>query len=61
MSEADEAPKRPNHSARTPTGKAAREARLAAAMRENLRKRKRQQQGQQGQQEKARTDVVKPS
>jgi hypothetical protein len=58
MSEADEAPKRPKHSARTQTGKAAREARLAAAMRENLRKRKRQQQGQQ---EKTKTDVVKPS
>jgi hypothetical protein len=58
MSEADEVPKEPKHSARTRAGKAAREARLAAAMRENLRRRKRQQQGQR---EKAKTDVVKPS
>jgi hypothetical protein len=58
MSEADEAPKQPNHSARTQAEKATREARLAAAMRENLRKRKRQQQGQR---EKVKTDVVKPS
>ena len=58
MSEADQAPKRPKHSARTKVEKAAREVRLAAAMRENLRKRKRQQQGQR---EKAKTNVVKPS
>jgi hypothetical protein len=58
MSEADQAPKRPKHSARTKAEKAAREARLAAAMRENLLKRKRQQQGQR---EDAKTSVVKPS
>ena len=58
MSEPDEAPKRPKHSARTKAGKAAREVRLAAAMRENLRKRKRQQQGQR---EKGKANVVKPS
>jgi hypothetical protein len=58
MSEADEASKRPKFSARTRAEKAAREARLAAAMRENLRKRKRQQQGQR---ERAETRVVKPS
>ena len=58
MSAADEAPKRPKHGARTKAEKAAREARLAAAMRENLRKRKRQQQGQR---EKAKASVVKPS
>jgi hypothetical protein len=58
MSEADQAPKRPKHSARTKAEKAAREVRLAAAMRENLRKRKRQQQRQR---EKAKTNVVKPS
>jgi hypothetical protein len=58
MSEADEAPRRPRQSARTKVDKAAREVRLAAAMRENLRKRKRQQQRQR---EKAKTNVVKPS
>jgi hypothetical protein len=58
MSKVDEPPKRPKLSARTRAEKAAREARLAAAMRENLRKRKRQQQGQR---ERAETRVVKPS
>jgi hypothetical protein len=39
--------KRPKHSARTTAEKAAREARLAEAMRQNLRKRKQQQRGRQ--------------
>ncbi len=46
MSERDELPKRPKHSARTTAEKAAREARLALAMRKNLLKRKQQQRGQ---------------
>ncbi|HEX5796291.1 MAG TPA: hypothetical protein VFY19_10645 [Geminicoccaceae bacterium] len=58
MSEADEAPKRPRHSARTQADKAAREARLAEAMRENLRKRKRQQQTRR---EAGKDGSVKPS
>ena len=57
MSEADPAPRRPKHSARTQAEKAAREARLAAAMRANLRKRKQQQ----GQRETAKANLVKPS
>ena len=58
MSEADEAPGRPRHGAMTKAAKAAREARLAAAMRDNLRKRRRQQQERRAG-EKARD--VKPS
>jgi hypothetical protein len=46
MSEPNER-KGPNHSARTTAQKVAREARLAEAMRDNLRKRKQQQRGQQ--------------
>jgi hypothetical protein len=57
MSEVEETPPRPRHSARGEAEKAAREARLAKAMRENLRKRKRQQQ----QREAEQGDVVKPS
>jgi hypothetical protein len=43
MSETDQTPKQPCHDATTRAAKAAREARLADAMRANLRKRRRQQ------------------
>jgi hypothetical protein len=47
--ESQEPPQRgPRHSLRTEADKAAREARLAAALRRNLRKRKRQQQARDG-------------
>ena len=43
MSDPDQAPKQPRHGTATKAAKAAREARLADAMRDNLRKRRRQQ------------------
>jgi hypothetical protein len=43
-----ESPKTPHHTPRTQADKAARQARLAAEMRQNLRKRKRQQRARDG-------------
>ena len=54
----DRTPRQPRHGARAKADKAAREARLAAAMRDNLRKRKQQQQERQS---GDRRDAVKPS
>ena len=45
MSEREEGPRRPRHSARTAGDKAARAARAAEALRQNLLKRKQQQRG----------------
>ena len=47
MSERDQKPERPMHSARTIEDKATRAARAAEALRQNLRKRKQQQRGRQ--------------
>jgi hypothetical protein len=47
MSQRDDTPKRPRHSARTADDKAARAAREAEALRQNLLKRKQQQRGRQ--------------
>jgi hypothetical protein len=46
VTRAADPPRQPKHSARTAADKAARAARLAEAMRENLRKRKAQQRAQ---------------
>ena len=58
MSDPDQAPTQPRHGAAAKAAKAARDARLAQAMRDNLRKRRRQQEERRAA-EKAR--VVKPS
>ena len=58
MSDPDQAQKQPRHGAATKTAKAAREARLAQAMRENLHKRRRQQEERRT---SGKTADVKPS
>ncbi len=58
MSERDEARRRPRHSARTTEDKAARAAREAEALRENLQKRKQQQRDRR---ERDETGGVKPA
>jgi len=58
MSDPEDPPRRPRHGVATKAAKADRDARLAQAMRDNLRKRRRQQAERRGA-EKARG--VKPS
>ncbi len=58
MTGSDGRPKQPHHSTRTQVEKAAREARLAQEMRQNLLKRKRQQRAQR---ERAKPIAVKPT
>jgi hypothetical protein len=58
MGAADGPPKQPHHGAAAKAGKAAREARLAAAMRDNLRKRRQQRQARDPDQ---KSRDVKPS
>jgi hypothetical protein len=58
MTGSDELSKAPKHSARIQAEKAAREARLAEEMRENLLRRKRQQRAQR---ERAKATAVKPT